>query len=176
MMELPAVPLAAPAQPAASACGSAPDLPQARGRHHPGADHLLWFLSSFPGRRRQAPPAGHRLQLGRPLGRALEVVFAPIGFNWQICIALVPGLAAREVAVSALATVYALSATGDDGRHRWAPLIAEPGAWPPRCRCWPGSCSRRSACPRCGGCGTEPAGPSVESIALKLEPRIRTGR
>jgi ferrous iron transport protein B len=40
-------------------------------------------------------------------------VFAPIGFNWQICVALIPGLAAREVAVSSLATVYALSATGD---------------------------------------------------------------
>jgi ferrous iron transport protein B len=41
------------------------------------------------------------------LGRALAVVFEPIGFNWQISIALVPGMAAREVAVSALGTVYA---------------------------------------------------------------------
>ena len=40
-------------------------------------------------------------------------VFAPIGFNWQICIALVPGMAAREVAVAALGTVYAMSQTGD---------------------------------------------------------------
>jgi ferrous iron transport protein B len=47
-------------------------------------------------------------------GRALQVVFEPIGFNWQICIALVPGMAAREVAVSALGTVYALSQTGDE--------------------------------------------------------------
>jgi ferrous iron transport protein B len=36
----------------------------------------------------------------------------PIGFNWQIAIALIPGLAAREVAVGALGTVYALS--GDE--------------------------------------------------------------
>jgi ferrous iron transport protein B len=42
----------------------------------------------------------------------MEHVFAPIGFNWQICIALIPGMAAREVAVGALGTVYALSATG----------------------------------------------------------------
>ena len=42
------------------------------------------------------------------------MVFAPLGFNWQICIALIPGLAAREVAVSSLATVYALSAADDD--------------------------------------------------------------
>jgi hypothetical protein len=58
---------------------------------------------------------GHLLQPGRPLGRrALEPLFAPLGFNWQIAIALVPGMAAREVVVSALGTVYALSATGDD--------------------------------------------------------------
>ena len=50
------------------------------------------------------------------LGQGLQHVFAPIGFNWQISIALVPGLAAREVAVGALGTVYALSAAGDDGR------------------------------------------------------------
>ena len=43
------------------------------------------------------------------LGRALETSLAPIGFNWQISIALIPGLAAREVAVAALGTVYAMS-------------------------------------------------------------------
>ena len=47
------------------------------------------------------------------IGSAMQVVFAPIGFNWQICIALIPGLAAREVAVSSLATVYALQAADD---------------------------------------------------------------
>jgi ferrous iron transport protein B len=70
---------------------------------------LLWFLSSFP-----APPVGAtepaiNYSLAGILGRGLHVVFAPIGFNWQICIALIPGLAAREVAVSSLATVYALA-------------------------------------------------------------------
>jgi len=58
------------------------------------------------------------------LGQVLAVVFAPIGFNWQISIALVPGLAAREVAVSALGTVYALAATGDDTAQALTPLIA----------------------------------------------------
>ncbi|MGE5319843.1 MAG: ferrous iron transporter B, partial [Hyphomicrobiaceae bacterium] len=75
---------------------------------------LLWFLASFP-----APPAG---ATGAPieysfagmLGRGLAAVFEPVGFNWQISISLVPGMAAREVVVSALGTVYALSATGDD--------------------------------------------------------------
>jgi len=74
---------------------------------------LLWFLSSFP-----APPPDATLPpidysfAGR-IGRWMTYVFAPIGFNWQICIALIPGLAAREVAVSSLATVYALSGTED---------------------------------------------------------------
>ena len=74
---------------------------------------LLWFLSSFP-----APPAGAsepaiNYSLAGILGRGLHVVFAPLGFNWQICIALIPGLAAREVAVSSLATVYALAGNAD---------------------------------------------------------------
>jgi ferrous iron transport protein B len=74
---------------------------------------VLWFLASFP-----VPPAGAtgpaiQYSIAGMLGRALEYVFAPIGFNWQISIALVPGLAAREVAVSALGTVYAMSNTGD---------------------------------------------------------------
>jgi ferrous iron transport protein B len=85
---------------------------------------ILWFLSSYP-----APPAdatGPAIQYsyaGR-MGAALENIFAPIGFNWQISIALVPGLAAREVAVSALGTVYALSAAGDDVAGQLEPLIA----------------------------------------------------
>jgi len=71
---------------------------------------LLWFLSSFP-----APPDGATqppidYSFAGHIGKWMAVVFAPIGFNWQICVALIPGLAAREVAVSSLATVYALSA------------------------------------------------------------------
>ncbi|HEV3179162.1 MAG TPA: ferrous iron transporter B [Steroidobacteraceae bacterium] len=74
---------------------------------------VLWFLASFP-----APPAdatGPAIQysIAGLLGRGLEYLFAPIGFNWQISIALVPGLAAREVAVSALGTVYAMSGSND---------------------------------------------------------------
>jgi ferrous iron transport protein B len=51
-------------------------------------------------------------------------VFGPIGFNWQISIALVPGLAAREVAVGALGTVYALSAASSNVGSALTPLIA----------------------------------------------------
>ncbi len=43
------------------------------------------------------------------IGRAIEPVLAPLGFNWQISVALVPGMAAREVAVAALGTVYSIA-------------------------------------------------------------------
>jgi ferrous iron transport protein B len=85
---------------------------------------ILWALSSFP-----VAPAGHtgaaiEVSLAGRIGHALAVLFEPIGFNWQIAVALIPGLAAREVVVSALGTVYALSQTGDDVGTALAPLIA----------------------------------------------------
>src|SRR5690606_25788320 len=70
---------------------------------------ILWFLSSFPGPPEGATEPAINYSFAGQLGHGLHALFAPIGFNWQICIALVPGLAAREVAVSSLATVYALS-------------------------------------------------------------------
>ena len=70
---------------------------------------VLWFLASFPAPPAEATGPAIQYSFAGMLGRALEVVFAPIGFNWQISIALVPGLAAREVAVGALGTVYAMS-------------------------------------------------------------------
>jgi ferrous iron transport protein B len=74
---------------------------------------ILWALATFP-----HPPAGFtgaaiEYSLAGRIGHALAVVFEPIGFNWQIAIALIPGLAAREVAVGALGTVYAMSQTPD---------------------------------------------------------------
>ena len=85
---------------------------------------VLWFLSSFP-----APPEGAtgpaiQYSLAGMIGRAMEVVFAPIGFNWQISIALIPGLAAREVAVGALGTVYSLSAGSEEVAAQLTPMIA----------------------------------------------------
>ncbi|MBP7564603.1 MAG: ferrous iron transporter B [Burkholderiaceae bacterium] len=86
---------------------------------------LLWFLSSFP-----APPPGAtgpaiEYSLAGRLGHALQYVFAPIGFNWQISIALVPGLAAREVAVGALGTVYSLANAGEDTAGALMPVLAQ---------------------------------------------------
>ena len=86
---------------------------------------VLWFLASFP-----APPAGAtgpaiQYSIAGMLGRGLQFLFAPIGFNWQISIALVPGLAAREVAVSALGTVYAMSSGSSDIAGALTPVIAQ---------------------------------------------------
>ena len=87
---------------------------------------LLWFLLSFP-----AAPAGATgpaidYSFAGRIGHAMTAVFAPIGFNWQICIALIPGMAAREVAVSSLATVYALSAADDEAAAQaLAPIITD---------------------------------------------------
>ena len=44
----------------------------------------------------------------------MQYLFAPLGFSWQMCIALIPAMAAREVAVSALATVYAVGGDNVD--------------------------------------------------------------
>lgn len=88
---------------------------------------LLWFLSSFPGPPEGATGPAIEYSLAGQIGSLLAVIFAPIGFNWQISIALVPGMAAREVAVGALGTVYALSATGDETAAQLGPLIA--GSW-----------------------------------------------
>ena len=91
---------------------------------------LLWFLSSFPGVPENATQPPIYYSIAGYLGRLLEYAFAPIGFNWQICIALVPGLAAREVAVAALGTVYALSQSGEELSHSLEPLISHSWSLP----------------------------------------------
>ncbi|MES2047816.1 MAG: ferrous iron transporter B [Pseudomonadota bacterium] len=91
---------------------------------------LLWFLSSFPGAPDNATQPAIYYSVAGIMGRMLEVVFAPIGFNWQICIALVPGLAAREVAVGALGTVYSLSQTGTELASSLEPLISNSWSMP----------------------------------------------
>ncbi|MFO1494786.1 MAG: ferrous iron transporter B [Lysobacterales bacterium] len=84
---------------------------------------IVWALSTYP-----APPAGATgpaidYSFAGMLGHAIQPLFAPIGFNWEICIALIPGMAAREVAVGALGTVYALG-NGEEVATQLAPLIA----------------------------------------------------
>ncbi|EPG2134061.1 TPA: ferrous iron transporter B [Stenotrophomonas maltophilia] len=87
---------------------------------------LLWVLLSFPAAPEGATMPAIDYSYAGQIGHAMAVFFAPLGFNWQICIALIPGLAAREVAVSSLATVYALSAADDDAASQaLTPLISD---------------------------------------------------
>ena len=87
---------------------------------------LLWFLLSFPGPPDGAVGPAIDYSFAGRIGHAMTVVFAPLGFNWQICIALIPGMAAREVAVSSLASVYALSAANDDAAAQaLSPIISD---------------------------------------------------
>ncbi len=72
---------------------------------------ILWLLVSYP-----KPPAGYELpaidySIAGRVANTIEPVFSPIGFNRDMALALIPAMAAREVAVAALATVYAV----DDG-------------------------------------------------------------
>ncbi len=85
---------------------------------------ILWFLAYFP-----QPPAGATLppidySFAGQLGHVIAPIFAPIGFTWEICIALIPGMAAREVVVAALGTVYALSGNEHAVSHQLGSLIS----------------------------------------------------
>ncbi|MGE8212853.1 ferrous iron transporter B [Stenotrophomonas sp.] len=87
---------------------------------------LLWFLLSFPGAPENATLPAIDYSYAGQIGHAMAVIFAPLGFNWQICIALIPGMGAREVAVSSLATIYALSAADDDAAiQALTPVISD---------------------------------------------------
>jgi ferrous iron transport protein B len=85
----------------------------------------LWFLASFPGAPENATGPAIEYSVAGMIGKWLAVLLEPIGFNWQIAIALVPGLAAREVAVSALGTVYALSGAGELTDESLIPILAQ---------------------------------------------------
>jgi ferrous iron transport protein B len=73
---------------------------------------VLWLLLSFP----KAAPGESQVDasIAGQIASGLEVVVKPIGFNHEIALALVPAMAAREVAVSALATTYAVDAPDEE--------------------------------------------------------------
>lgn len=75
---------------------------------------IIWFLSSFPLPPVHAAEPAINYSIAGIVGKFLEPAFRPIGFNWQIVVALIPGMAAREVAVSVLATIFALTGANDD--------------------------------------------------------------
>lgn len=70
---------------------------------------VVWFLASMPPAPEDATDPAIDYSFAAMIGRTVEPVFAPIGFNWQISMALIPGMAAREVAVASLGTVYAVA-------------------------------------------------------------------
>jgi ferrous iron transport protein B len=85
---------------------------------------LLWFLASYPHPPDGATGPAIRYSFAGMMGSGLETIFRPLGFNWQISLALVPGIAAREVVVGALGTVYSLSASGANVDSALRPMIA----------------------------------------------------
>ena len=89
---------------------------------------VLWFLCTFP-----LPPQGATLpaidySIAGTIGKFLQPIFAPLGFSWEIVVALIPGMAAREVAVAALGTIYALSG-GDDEVLRQGLTVVLQHSW-----------------------------------------------
>lgn len=86
---------------------------------------IVWAAGTFP-----YPPEGATgpaidYSFAGMIGQALEPIFAPIGFNWQMVVALIPGMAAREVAVAALGTVYAVGDPEAAGSLLGATLAAQ---------------------------------------------------
>ena len=88
----------------------------------------LWALTLYPNAPKGAPEADIYYSFAGMIGRTLQYIFAPLGFNWEISIALVPGMAAREVVVSALGTVYALQ--GDENQVSESLSTVLQTAWP----------------------------------------------
>lgn len=92
---------------------------------------VVWFLASFPEAPVGATMAPIEYSFAGMFGKAIAVVLAPIGFNWQISIALIPGLAAREVVISALGTVYAISSSTNVAvADSLAPIISQQWSLP----------------------------------------------
>ncbi len=84
---------------------------------------LIWFLASFPLAPDGAQDPAINYSFAAMLGKAIEPLLAPVGFNWQIAVALIPGMAAREVAVAALGTVYAIEG-GKEAAEQIGQLLA----------------------------------------------------
>ena len=86
---------------------------------------VIWFLSSVPGAPAGAAGPAIDYSFAGMIGRAIQPALAPIGFNWQIAVALIPAMAAREVVVAVLGTVYAIGGAGSEGslaaalQHQW---------------------------------------------------------
>ena len=74
------------------------------------ASIIIWFLASYP-----TKSNGIIGTFAGKIGSFIEPILRPIGFNLEIAISLIPGMAAREVVVGALATIYSLNSEAIDG-------------------------------------------------------------
>ncbi|MDO4694411.1 MAG: ferrous iron transporter B [Eikenella sp.] len=89
---------------------------------------VLWALVSFPAAPEGATGAAIDHSFAGQLGHLIQPLFAPLGFTWEMCIAMIPGLAAREVVVAALGTVYAVGADSEEAvQNALIPVVA--GGW-----------------------------------------------
>ena len=89
---------------------------------------VLWALVSFPAAPADATAPAIDYSFAGMLGRFIEPLFAPLGFTWEMCIAMIPGIAAREVVVAALGTVYAVGAASEDAvQNALIPIVS--GNW-----------------------------------------------
>jgi ferrous iron transport protein B len=75
---------------------------------------VIWFLCSVPPAPPDATEPAINYSLAARIGQVMDPVLRPVGFNWQIDVALVPGMAAREVAVAALGTVYSIAGADEN--------------------------------------------------------------
>ena len=90
---------------------------------------LLWFLVTFPlpPDNPTMPPVNY--SIAGQLGHLIHPIFAPIGFTWEICIALIPAMAAREVIIAALGVIYAMSGDEDAVTQTLLSQISGPDGW-----------------------------------------------
>lgn len=88
----------------------------------------LWSLAQYPKAPAGASEADIYYSFAGILGRYLQIIFEPLGFNWEMSIALIPGMAAREVAIGAMGTVYALQ--GNEGEIEQGLRQVIQSSWP----------------------------------------------
>jgi ferrous iron transport protein B len=75
---------------------------------------VLWAMLSFPQVPKGSAVSQVNYSVAGRIANTIEPVFRPIGFNRDIVLALIPAMAAREVSVAALGTVYAIDTSNDD--------------------------------------------------------------
>ena len=90
---------------------------------------LLWVLVTFPQPPDNATMPAINHSLAGQLGHIIHPIFAPIGFTWEICIALIPAMAAREVIIAALGVIYAMSGDEDTVTQTLLSQISGPDGW-----------------------------------------------